>query len=64
MKEIKIKISDGVLSKINTLLSLKKMSGNTYGIIDEVVGRIMAAINDNKEELTLELKIEKKNGKE
>ena len=63
MKEIKIKISDGVLSKINTLLSLKKMSGNTYGIIDEVVGRIMAAINDNKEELTLELKIEKKNGK-
>jgi len=63
MKEIKIKISDGVLSKINTLLSLKKMSGNTYGIIDEVVGRIMAAINDNKEELTLELKTEKKNGK-
>jgi len=64
MKEIKIKISDGVLVRINTLLSIKKMSNNLYGIIDEVIDKIVDAINDNKEELTLELKIEKKNGKE
>lgn len=64
MKELKLKISNEVYSKLIKLLSIKEMCGNLYGIHDEFIHRIVKAIDDGKKELSLKLKKKEKIRKE
>ena len=60
MKEIIVKFSDRVFAEFQSDIVLKGMSGNLYGIPDEVCVKIIRAIRDDQSEVELVLKKEKK----
>lgn len=62
MKEIKLKISDDLYSKLIIFLNIKEMCGNLYGIHDEFIHRIVKAIDAGDKELSINLKKKSKKG--
>lgn len=58
MKTITIHISDRVIDELKTMIGIKHISGNLFGIQDEFIIKLVEAIEDNKEEVTLKYKDE------
>lgn len=60
MNTIVIHISDKVLAELWTVIRFKRMTGETARINDAVLAKILLAIEDEKEEVTVAFKLEKK----
>lgn len=59
MKEIKIIISDRVLSELKTAHTVKSITGNLSGINDEFVNKIIKSLDEDKDEVIFQFKDEK-----
>ena len=55
MKTIRLQISDRVLSQLKSMAIIRQISGNSYGIIDEVIIKLGKSIEENKDEVTFKL---------
>lgn len=55
MKTIRLQISDRVLSQLKSMAIIRQISGNSYGIIDEVIIKLVKSIEENKDEVTFKL---------
>ena len=57
-KEIKITLilNENTVTSLNSFLICKHMAGSFYGIQDQFIDKIIKAIHDNKDEVTLKLK--------
>lgn len=55
-KEIKITMSDEVYGVLLSEMGIKKMCGNTHGVADELLLKIIATIEIGDNELNVEIK--------
>ena len=58
MREPKIKISDQAYARLCTVAAVRKLTLNMGGFIDEVIFKIVGAMQAGEEELSLRLKEE------
>ena len=58
MKTIQLHISDRVLSELKSGAIIRQISGNAFGIADEVIVKLLKSIEENKDEVTLKYKDE------
>ena len=50
MKEIKLKIDDGVYKELNRYIKVRGITGNIGGIADAFINRLIIMIDDNEKE--------------
>lgn len=58
MKKLTIEISDRVLAELKTQMLVKQMGGNLYGVLDEATCKIITALEEGAESITLKYKNE------
>ena len=59
MKQILLKIDDGVFAELHSMQFARQMSGSAYGVQDEAMAKILDALDKDEPELVLKFKNKK-----